>query len=454
MPVLSAKVKQFSPMRTIVLSFLMVIFTGTALLILPISSKSGELTPFVNSLFTATSATCVTGLIVYDTYTQWSWFGQGVILAMIQIGGLGLVTFTSFFNFAIGRKLGLRSMQLASESVNSGGFSDVRGMVHNIVKISLIAEGSGALILMLVFVPKYQLEGIWISVFLAVSAFCNAGFDLLGREGAFVSLTNYADNPIVIVTIMLLITMGGLGFVVWADLLAFRKTKRLVLHTKIVLLVTGILIVFGAVIFLITEWNNTKTIGGLSFIQKFDRTLFHSVTLRTAGFNTIEAGDLTPFSKILSIMIMFIGAAPGSTGGGIKVTTFAVLIMTVVCVMRNAPETQIMGRKIDKDIVYKSMSITVLAAVAVMITSCILVFTNETGLISGIDSVFESVSAFATVGISAGPTAVSNNVSRCVMAFTMFLGRVGPVSLALSLALGMEARGKHQIMPEGKVFVG
>lgn len=451
---LQPKTRQTKPVQIITLSFLLVIAVGTVLLMLPISSRAGTFTPFTDALFTATSATCVTGLIIYDTYTHWNIFGQCLILLMIQIGGLGLVTFTSFFNFAIGRKLGLRSIQLASESVNSSGFGDVKGLVRVIVRISLICEAVGAALLMLYFVPKYQLKGIFISIFLSISAFCNAGFDILGFEGEFTSLTNYADNPLVTGVIMLLIISGGLGFIVWHDLIEYRKTRHLMLHTKVVLITTGVLILLGTLCVLILEWSNPATLEGLNFFQKLGRSLFQSVTFRTAGFNNIDVGNMNPLTKIFTIIIMFIGAAPGSTAGGLKVTTFAVLIMTVVSVIKNKEDTVIMGRKIDKEVVYKSLSIFALAVVAVFITSCTLIFGNPSHNLSGLDAVFESVSAFATVGVSVGPTAVANVFSRIVLAITMFIGRIGPVSLALALTMNSEMRAKNQVIPEGKIIVG
>ncbi|MEG0614751.1 MAG: potassium transporter TrkG [Oscillospiraceae bacterium] len=454
MPIIHRVAKPFQPTRTIVLSFLGVIIVGTLLLCMPFSSRSGEFTNVVDALFTATSATCVTGLIVFDTYTYWTPLGQGIILALIQVGGIGLVTFASFFNFAIGKKLGLRTMQLASESSSSSGFNDVRQIVSVIVKMSLAFEGIGALLLMLVFIPKYGLHGLMISIFLAVSAFCNAGFDILGFEGEYVSLTNYADNPIVMVTIMALITCGGLGFVVWHDIAQYRKTKKLILHTKVVLITTGVIIAIGTVILLILEWNNPDTLGGMTFMQKLSRALFQTVTFRTCGFNTIDCGAMHSLSKITGIIIMFIGAAPGSTGGGIKVTTMAVIVMTVVCVIKNRSDTQILGRKIDKDVVYKSLAITALAAVAVVVTTITLIYANSAAKISGVDSLFESVSAFATVGVSVGPTAVVNELSLLVLSLTMFLGRVGPLSLALSLSMGSEIRAKKEVVPEGRISVG
>jgi trk system potassium uptake protein TrkH len=454
MPVIHAKNKPFHPTKLIVLSFLLVIIVGTFLLMLPISSRRHEFTPFITALFTATSATCVTGLVVVDTYTHWNAFGQLIILLMIQIGGIGLVTFASFFNLIIGKKIGLRTMQLASESVSMGGFDDIKKLLTSIMKICLSFEGAGALLLMIVFVPKYGLRGIWISIFLSVSAFCNAGFDPLGFEGEFCSLMNYADNPIVTITIMLLIVCGGLGFVVWNDLAQYKKTEKLILHTKVVLLGTAILIAFGTLSVLILEWNNPHTLGGLNFFQKLIRALFQSITYRTAGFNTIPINEMYSHTKILGAAIMFIGAAPGSTGGGIKVTTLMVLLMTVVSVVKNQQDTIMLKRKVDKDVVYKSISISALAGLAVTITTAIIMYTNNNVRIHGVDALFESVSAFATVGLSAGPTLVVNKISLVALIITMFIGRVGPVSFMASLMLGRESNSKNQVVPEGKVLVG
>ena len=315
------------PLRVICLSFALVILVGTILLCLPISSKSREFTPLVNSMFTATSATCVTGLITYDTFTHWSRFGQIVILLLIQIGGLGLVTFSTFFTVIAGKKLGLREMQLAQESINFGSMANIHKMLMGIVGTVLACEGIGALLMSTAFIPKYGAEGIYISCFLAVSAFCNAGFDVLGRESEYISLCNYNGVPIVMYTIMALIIVGGLGFVVWKDIASYSSTKKLTLQSRVVLVMTAPMIVLGAVFFWAYEWDNTMA--GLTFGEKITAGLFQSVTCRTAGFNSIDQATLNPISKGISSMLMFIGAAPGSTGGGVKITTFSVLIMTV-----------------------------------------------------------------------------------------------------------------------------
>mgnify|MGYP004636963931 FL=1 len=444
-----------NPARMISASFAVVIAIGTLLLWLPISSKARVFTPLLDCLFTAASATCVTGLVVYDTYTHWSAFGHGVLLMLIQIGGLGLVTYTSFFNLVVGRKLGLRGMRLASESINSTSFGDVPYLLRMIITFTLAVEASGALLLGLYFVPRFGLRGIAISVFLAISAFCNAGFDVLGFLGEYTSLTSLNDSYLVLFTIMLLIIIGGLGFIVWNDLMAWRKTRTLLLHTKVVLLVTAFLLLLGTVCFLLFEWNNPATLQPMSLKEKIGAGCLQSVTMRTAGFNSIDLYSMRDATKVFSIVLMFIGAAPGSTGGGIKVTTIAVIVMTAVSISRGKDEPYLLGRRLSANVVYRSLAILFLGIVVSGITAIILILTcplEQNGL-TGVDAVFEAVSAFATVGVSSGVTAVTNWVGKIALTLTMFIGRVGPVSFGLTLAAQQKVNRKL-IVPEGKIVVG
>ena len=443
------------PARTICASFFLVIMTGTLLLMLPFSAKDGQFTSFMDALFTATSATCVTGLVVVDTFLHWSIFGQVVILCLIQIGGLGLVTFVTFFNILIGRKLGFRSRQLAQESAGAD-VTDIRSLIETIVGISLLVELIGALVLCLSFVPIYGRDGFFISVFLAVSAFCNAGFDILGREGAYASLTNYNSAPGVLIPIALLIIIGGLGFIVWHDLIHFRKNHRLLLHTRIVLIITAVLIVVGMAAYLILEWDNPATFGDLSVGEKLNAAFFQSVTTRTAGFNSVDYAAMTPIAKTVSMVLMFIGAAPGSTGGGIKGTTLVVIVMAIACVVRGEDETIIMKRRVPHQTVSKSLAIIMLGLLAVLISAGVIFFTEHKNgqMVSGIDAMFESVSAFGTVGLSVGVSNIANTISRLVLVLTMFIGRVGPVSLILSLAMRANRKDRQAILPEGKIMVG
>ena len=397
----------------------------------------------------------MTGLVVYDTYTHWSAFGHGVLLMLIQIGGLGLVTFTSFFNLVVGRKLGLRGMRLASESINSTSFGDVPYLLRMIITFTLAVEASGALLLGLYFVPRFGLRGIAISVFLAISAFCNAGFDVLGFLGEYTSLTSLNDSYLVLFTIMLLIIIGGLGFIVWNDLMAWRKTRTLLLHTKVVLLVTAFLLLLGTVCFLLFEWNNPATLQPMSLKEKIGAGCLQSVTMRTAGFNSIDLYSMRDATKVFSIVLMFIGAAPGSTGGGIKVTTIAVIVMTAVSISRGKDEPYLLGRRLSANVVYRSLAILFLGIVVSGITAIILILTcplEQNGL-TGVDAAFEAVSAFATVGVSSGVTAVTNWVGKIALTLTMFIGRVGPVSFGLTLAAQQKINRKL-IVPEGKIVVG
>ncbi len=452
MPVIKQKTKSPKPAAMIVLSFVIVIAIGSILLMLPISSANGKFTDPVSAVFTATSATCVTGLVVVDTGTYWSIFGQIIILLMIQIGGLGFVTLVSFFNFLIRKKLELRSIQVASESMNTSGFSDVKLLVKYVIKISAICEFTGALILMTSLVPKYGLYGVYISVFTAISAFCNAGFDIVGSvEEPFCSLSPFASDPVVMIVVPMIIIAGGLGFFVWMDIIEYRKKKRLSLQSKIVLIFTLILIASGTMLTLISEWNNGRTIGEAGFGRKLAESFFYSVSLRTAGFNTFDLQSMNSITKLFSILFMFIGVAPGSTGGGIKVTTFAIIIMTILSVIQNKSDTIIMGRKIDKESVYKSLTIIVLAAMVAGFTACVLFYSNNS--IQGIDAAYEAVSAFSTSGLSTGVSAASGVISRILLCLTMFIGRVGPVSFAISISVN-RAGVKNEVYPEGKMMVG
>ncbi len=445
--------KVYSPAQLICISFASVIAVGTFFLTLPISSANGEFTSFYDALFTATSATCVTGLVVRDTATEWSTFGQGIILLLIQIGGLGFITMATFFNVMIGKKLGLRSMQLAQESVSGSNFVDTKQLIKVVVLVSLVIELIGSVILSTVFVPMYGTKGIFISVFTAVSAFCNAGFDLFGFIAPYTSLVPFQENGVVLSVVMSLIVIGGLGFVVWVDIFNYIKTRKLTLHSQIVLLMTAVLIVGGTVLFLALEYNNT--LAGMDFSTKVNNALFSSITTRTAGFNTVDFAQMSGTTKLISCIMMFIGAAPGSTGGGIKVSTATVVIMTVVSVIMGRDQTVIMGRKVSHQVVYKSLAVIVVAIIAVSITSSVVItMVGASGVeITGIDAVFESVSAFATVGLSVGVTSVLDPISKVIMIFTMYLGRVGPVSFALSLAMRPD-KNRNTIMPEGKILVG
>lgn len=440
--------KTISPTRIIVSSFALIILTGACLLSLPIASNNGNSIGFLDALFTATSATCVTGLIIADTLTQWTLFGQIVILLLIQIGGLGIVTLATYFSVLLGRKISMKDKILAQESVNDYGFADVIRMVKSVVRITVGAELAGALLLCTSFVPKYGLRGIYLSVFHAVSAFCNAGFDLIG---GYHSLTQFNGDPIVIYTIALLIMMGGLGFIVWKDLYDYRKTKTLYLHTKMVLIMTAFLIVSGAVFFFVSEHSNPLTMGPLNLFEKINASIFHSVTCRTAGYNSLPLNEMTENSKVMSILLMFIGAAPGSTGGGIKVTTFGIILIAIFSNIRGNDETIVLKRRVSQMVVNKALSIAGLSMLLIFVMTSIIISVEK---LPYINVLYEVTSAFGTVGLSTGITPHLHNISKMLLIFTMFLGRVGPLSFAVAIAMREKKRLQNAVYPEGKIMVG
>lgn len=446
-----------NPARVIVGSFALLIAIGTVLLMIPFCSADGTFTPFITALFTATSATCVTGLILVDTGTYYSVFGQSVILFLIQVGGLGLVTFASLFNMMLHRKMRFRNMSIARESVSAASFSDVRRLIQSIFTFSLLFELLGALILATVFVPQYGGHGVFISVFLSVSAFCNGGFDILGFQSQFCSVTNYWDSPVVLITIAALITCGSLGFIVWQDLYRYKRTRRLSFHTKLVVVITVALGIAGTILIAVSEWTNSKTIGDMPFLDKLINSAFLCVSTRTAGFNSFSVSDMNDITKVFCIILMFIGAAPASTGGGIKITTAVVLVMTVVCVLRDLPDTIIHKHRIDKNTVYKALTVTVMGMLAVGALTVLMCCTPQKVDVTLVDAVFEAVSAFGTVGISDGVTAVANLPTQIGIIFAMFLGRVGPISLGLSITMRKERADEktaYEELPEGKILVG
>ena len=440
-----------SATQTICSSFLLVIAVGTLLLTLPISSRTGRL-GVIDAMFTATSATCVTGLVVRDTWSQFSLFGQVIILMLIQVGGLGLVTLTSFFALAARRRMGFRDLRLLGESVSADGLSKATEVLKIVIKLAAAFEAVGIVLLLFAFVPQFGAEGMWVSVFTAISAFCNAGFDLFGRFGAYSSLVPYVNNYYVQAVIMFMIMAGGLGFMVWVELAEYRKKRRLSLHAKVVLQFSVIFWVGGAVLLALLEWSNPRTMGGLSVPGKIMAALFQSVSTRTAGMNTIDLAACSPISKLLMSVLQFIGAAPGSTGGGVKVTTFAVLILTIRSVAQGRDDCVIGGHHIESKTVYRALTIIVIGAVAAF-GSAVVVYYNTAETVSVIDCIFESCSAFGTVGLSVGVTGQLNTGAKLLYMACMFMGRVGPVSLAISLTAKPDDN-KRKVLPVGHINVG
>lgn len=442
------KIIGISPTRIIVSSFAMIILIGAVLLNLPIASNDGDSVGFLNALFTATSATCVTGLVIADTLTQWTLFGQLIILILIQVGGLGIVTLATFFSVLLGRKISMKGKILAQESISNYSFKDVLSMTRTIILITFSIELVGAMLLATSFVPRFGAKGIYMSLFHSISAFCNAGFDLIG---GYRSLTEFNGDPIVIYTTALLIVIGGLGFIVWKDLYEYRQNGFLFLHTKLVLIITACLIVFGTLFFFASEQSNPLTMGSLSLFEKFNASIFHSITCRTAGYNSLPINEMSELSKIVSVFLMFIGAAPGSTGGGIKVTTFGILMIAIISNIQGNNETIILKRRVSQEVVNKALSIAWLSLVLIFIMTTI-IFSVEK--INFINVLFEVTSAFGTVGLSTGITPDLHGISKVLLIFTMFLGRVGPLTFAVAIAMRESKKIQNTIYPKGNVMVG
>jgi trk system potassium uptake protein TrkH len=440
--------KTVSPTRIIVSSFALIIFTGACLLTLPVASNDGNSIGFLDAFFTATSATCVTGLVIADTLTQWSLFGQLVILLLIQVGGLGIVTLATFFSVLLGRKISMKGKILAQESISDYSFADVIRMIKSVIRITVGVELVGAALLSISFVPKFGVKGLYLAVFHAVSAFCNAGFDLIG---GYRSLTQFNGDPLVIYTIALLIITGGLGFIVWKDLADFRETKTLYLHTKLVLIISAFLIVSGAIFFFVSEHSNPATMGSLNFFEKINAAIFHSVTCRTAGYNSLPLNEMSEMSKVMTILLMFIGAAPGSTGGGIKVTTFGILLMAIFSNIKGDEETVVLKRRVPQVVVNKALSIAGLSMLLIFIMTIFVVSVEN---LPFINVLYEVTSAFGTVGLSTGITPDLQNLSKLILIFTMFLGRVGPLSFAVAIAMRENRKLQNAVYPEGKIMVG
>ncbi|SET49734.1 trk system potassium uptake protein TrkH [Natronincola peptidivorans] len=439
-----------APTQILVMGFLIVILIGTTLLNLPIASQSGQSIGFIDALFTATSAVCVTGLVVVDTGTYWSTFGKTVILILIQIGGLGFMTMATMFFVLLGKKISLKERLIMQEALNQYTLAGIVKFTQYIILGTFIIQGIGAFLLSFRFIPDYGWgKGIAYSIFHAISAFCNAGFDLIG-EGR--GLTPYVADPIVNLAIWGLVIIGGIGFSVIVDIINQKSFKRLGLHTKMVLFITALLLSLGFLAFLVLEWNNPETLGDLSFSGKMLAAFFQSMTPRTAGFNTIPLDGMTNASKMLTIMLMYIGGSPASTAGGIKTATLGVILFTVVSVIKGKEDTELFKRKVSRDIVNRGITVAVIGITLIMIITMLLMIT-ETGF-SFEEVLFETTSAFGTVGLSLGITDELSTIGRLIMIFMMFAGRVGPLTIAYALARQQKKNKGIIKYPEGKILVG
>lgn len=421
--------KQLPGMQLIAIGFLIMVFLGTILLMLPISSNSHEWTDFLTCLFTSTSASCVTGLVLVDTYTHWSLFGQLVLLTLIQIGGLGFISFGVTATLIIQGKLSLRSRTLIKDSVSTLDYDGAGNLVKLIMKGTLLVEGLGAIFLASRFIPEMGwVKGIYYGIFHSISAFCNAGFDLMGFRSPGSSLTYYVDDPVVNITMVLLILIGGLGFIVWNDLHTKKfHFKKYMLQTKVVLVFTLILVFGGAFLYYLLERNNT--LSGLSLTGKLCASFFGAVTPRTAGFNTIDSAALSEGGKLLSVILMFIGGCPGSTAGGVKVTTIIVLFAYVIAEVKSSSTVSLFHRSISDDVIRKASLVCIINLTLAISASLVIVGMQGFDLT---DTFFEIFSAVSTVGMSAGLTGQLNVVSRIIVIIIMYLGRIGSLSFALS----------------------
>ena len=424
----------FSTTQIILLSFLVVIFIGSALLALPISSASGEPISYIDALFTATTSTCVTGLVTVPTYSTWSVFGQIIILILIQIGGLGVIAFMSAFMILINKKMKLKDYQLIQDAFNLNTLDGLKRFIKYVFIGTFIIEFLGMIGYMFVFIPEFGIKGIWISLFNSISAFCNAGIDIIGDN----SLCNYATNPLINITTSLLIILGGIGFIVWWDILRvlkqfknkkFKCFKSLSLHSKIVLSTSLILIFGGALLIFIFEYNNVNTIGQMAFFDKFQVALFQSVTTRTAGFASISQANLTNPSTIICLILMFIGGSPVGTAGGIKTITIVSLFAVAIASIRNKKDVVLFNRNLSEEVVKKAVAVTCMSFLIVTISTILLSLAIDKSIT---DILYETVSATATVGLSRDLTPYLNIWGKLIIIATMYLGRVGPISLAIA----------------------
>ncbi|MCW0721994.1 TrkH family potassium uptake protein [Clostridioides difficile] len=442
------------PTQIMVSGFAAIIVIGALLLTLPIASQSGESIGLLNALFTATSAVCVTGLVMVDTATYWSLFGQIVIITLIQIGGLGFMTVATMFSLMARKKIQLRERLLIQESLNQADLSGLVRLTRFVLIITITIEGIGALVLSTVFIPQFGLsKGIWYSVFHAISAFCNAGFDLMGSvSGPFTSLNSYVNNFTVSMTVCALIVLGGLGFPVVLDIVRKRRFSKLNVHSKVVLFLTATLIFVGALFIFLIEFNQKATMADLPLKGKVLSAIFQSVTARTAGFNTLDLATLRESSVFVMIILMFIGASPASTGGGIKTTTLAVLIITVRSFLSGKSDIEAFERRLAPSTIKKSLGIFVISISAVIFGTLIISITQPNFTL--VQSAFEVTSALATVGSSLAGTPNLNALGKIIIIIFMFMGRVGSLTLFMAILSGGRRKSQPIRYAEGKIMVG
>lgn len=443
------KLRKISPAQIILSGFFLLILTGALLLTLPISSRNGEATPFWDALFTSTSATCVTGLVVYDTYQHWSMFGQFVIMMLIQIGGMGVVTMAIAVAVLTGKKIGLRQRFIMQESISAPQMGGIVRMTGFIIRGTLLFEGAGALVMALRFCPEFGLEGIWYAIFHAVSAFCNAGFDLMGRESPFVSVTGYTGDPLINLPIMLLITIGGIGFFVWSDIREHGlRIRQYRLQTKLVLCTSLLLVLLPALFFFLAEFSRPEW-NSLSLSEKVWASLFQAVTPRTAGFNSVDLTVFRSVSILVMILLMLTGGSPGSTAGGFKTTSLAVVFLCLRSVFRKQSGVEGFHRRLPLDTVRDTITILALYAVLFLASSIAICCLDPVSLE---ESLFECASAIGTVGLTLGITPELSLPSHLILIGLMYFGRVG--ALTILYAVSSRTAPAPSQMPQEKISVG
>lgn len=429
--------------------FAAIIFTGALMLNLPISSQNGKSVGFINSLFTATSATCVTGLTVVNTSEHWTVFGKFTIIILIQMGGLGVMTMSAMISFFLGKRISLKTRVLIMEERNVNELQGVVRLTKYIVIYTFLIELIGAILFSFVFIPDYGIgKGIAFSVFHAISSFCNAGFDLIGD-----SMVIYVDNPIITFTICSLIVVGGLGFFIFWDIHASKKFKRLTLHSKLVLIISGILLVGGAAAIFLLEYNNPETLGNLSLSGKIQASIFQAVVPRTAGYYSVHLSELRISTVFLTIMLMFIGGSSASTAGGIKTTTAGVIFISIFNYVRGKRDIEVFEKRITLETVMKAIAITGISALIISFAVFILTITEEQSGFAFIDILFETTSAFATVGSTRGLTPELTNVGKILLSCVMYIGRLGPLTIAFAFMKERKNIGNY-MYPEGKLIIG
>lgn len=445
------------PAQWILLSFLVVITLGALVLKLPISNVENESIEFIDALFTSTSAVCVTGLVVVDTVSQWTNFGKLVIMILIQIGGLGFMTIVTMVLIIFGKRISLSERLLMKEALSHNKIKGVITLTKSIIKGTLVIELTGFFLLTLVFLKKYEIKkAMFLGAFHSVSAFCNAGFDILSES----SLTGYYGDILLNITVIILIILGGLGFSVWVDIFGGKNKglnpkkifMNLTLHTKLVLTITSILIIVPAILFFIFEIGNTETFMNLSNKNRLLASLFQSVTTRTAGFNTFDLAKMQEVSKFLTIILMFIGGSPASTAGGIKTITFGIVVLLAISTIKGKKDVEIFRRRIPEDIIRRGIALIILSLLLVIIVTMSLLIL-EGDKFNFMEVLFESVSAFATVGLSLGITSEVSSISKMIIIITMFIGRLGPVTFILALQF-QNKKNTGVKQPEEKVIIG